>query len=155
MFIRRLKLYALVFCIFGSVVANADVFDLQSAHTKGEVSIANGNNWQISFIAINEADKAEFLDSSNNIIQPGVIIPIESSYNYGFSFLDGADFDIAYVITAIEKTQQVAYPDGNPKCILIVTAKSAGVPDVRVDNFQGAACTVENTRVSAGHLILK
>ncbi|HLX52559.1 MAG TPA: hypothetical protein VKR58_01370 [Aquella sp.] len=124
-----------------------------TAHVPGEISTTE-NGWQISFTGISEASLQDFTDSAGNHIQQGLVIPVSQDYKYGFSFLDGADFDVAYVVTAVKRVTPAKLA-GNPKCVLIVTAKSATVPQVSISNFQNAICSVYDTEKTAGHMILQ
>lgn len=122
-------------------------------HTLRTLRVARPSQqqWEFAIEPLSEASGMSFADADGHPIEVGAFRGIRSDFGYGFSLRDGADFDLAYAVTAISRDGD-ARARGNPKCVFLFTALAPAVPDTQVVNFAGAACRLQ--RDAAGNLYL-
>lgn len=109
--------------------------------------------WTVALQPLAEADLVRFTDEDGAPIEPGAFRPVRDAWRYGFAFVEGADFDLAYALVARSHDGSAAV-HGNPKCVFVFTALQPAVPENAVRNFARAACTLQRESDGSLHLVL-
>lgn len=124
--------FLLSFCLLsGNTLA-----ELVKPHTWHNVSSTNGT-WQASLQMINQDG---YFVGRDTISASNFTISQNKSFDYGFGFNVGADFDIAYSLTLVQQRPQTARQFTSKACVYVITASGPARPDVRVSSFNGAKC---------------
>jgi len=122
---KKLLFASLVFLSMSSMANQCNV------HTWHDV-VSKQGEWDVTLKVINQSGK--FVDSHCSAFSKRG----SSERNrlvYGFSFAQDADFDIAYTLTAVNKSPNSFQ---SKACVFVITAKGPAQPDVSVLSYRGA-----------------
>lgn len=106
----------------------------QCAHTWHDV-VSNHGSWEVTLQVISQVGHGALVDKNCQPMTKGEINPTKL-IQYGLTFDEQADFNIAYTLTAVEKGQGF----DRKACVFVVTANKPADPDIRVSSFHGASC---------------
>lgn len=126
------KIYALSL-LLTVITGTTTIANAHPIHTWHTVSATHGS-WQGKLYMINE--NGHFANREGNQIKD-FTVQKDQSFDYGFSFEKGADFDIAYTLTLVEKTSAAFV---SKACVYVITAEGPAKPDIRISSFNGAKC---------------
>ena len=127
---KRLILCAATVLSAQSVMAGS----CQNVHTWHQVNASDGD-WTVTLQVINE--NATFYKRSCQAFHTTALSPSQP-LEYGFGFAADADFDVAYTLTAVEKSPVKSFV--SKSCVFVVTAKGPANPDVQAIAYHGAKC---------------
>lgn len=102
-------------------------------HTWHTVNATQGT-WQGKLQMLNQG--GHFVNREGSQISE-FSINKEQSFDYGFSFDKGDDFDLSYALTLVLKTSPAFV---SKACVFVITASGPAKPDIRVSSFNGAKC---------------
>lgn len=109
----------------------------QQVHTWHNVNAANGS-WHGQLQMISE--KGSFVGPDGTTPLSQFSITPSQPQKFGFSFDMGDDFDVAYTVTMIEKSESSSSNFTSKTCVFVCSAKGAAQPDIRVSSYNGATC---------------
>jgi len=115
-------------------VSSALAGSCQNVHTWHQVNAKQGD-WTVTLQVISE--NATFYKRSCQAFHTTALSPSQP-LEYGFGFAAGADFDVAYTLTAVEKEKVPAFV--SKSCVYVVTAKGPANPDIQAISYHGAKC---------------
>lgn len=107
-----------------------------TVHTWHTVSASDGT-WNAKLQMINQG--GFFVAPGGIAINDFSIAPTHSQ-DYGFGYLPGSDFDIAYTLTLVQEKSNSLTRFTSKACVFVITAFAPAKPDVRISSFNGAKC---------------
>lgn len=106
----------------------------KTPHTWHTVRSTNGN-WTAQLAMISEP--GWFVTRKGEGVSTFSVSPA-NSFDYGFGFDAGADFDIAYTLTLTQNSSAIGFV--SKACVYLITASGPAKPDIRATSYNGATC---------------
>lgn len=127
------KLLPLLACISLS-------FNVFAAHTWHDVYASSGQwNARAAIISAYQGGYIVDADGRNQGQLFNFDVSDSNSATFGFGFdMDTSDFDVAFSLTLYENGNNFT----SKACIFTITAKGPAIPDITVNNYNGATCEV-------------
>lgn len=122
-------------CLLATLVTTCALADNKTPHTWHTVRAENGT-WDAKLQMLNQG--GSFVTRDGVSLNNFTINPAKT-LDYGFIFYDGADFDVAYTLTMIERNSDNLRFQSKT-CVYLITASGPAKPDIRVSSFNGAKC---------------
>lgn len=109
-----------------------------SIHTWHKIDVQQGR-WQGRLAIIISNQGGYFANAAGNKIGANYdfIIDLNNPLKYGFGFdYNSTDFNVAYSVTLYQEDTF-----SNKACVFNVTAKGPAIPDIRINEYNGAKCS--------------
>lgn len=124
----------IIACLAACLSTSTVLAESPTPHTWHTVATAAGQ-WVGKLQMLNQG--GHFITHDGGKVNKFEISP-EQALDYGFIYDRGDDFDVAYTLTLVEKSERPAFQ--SKACVYVITAAGPANPDVRVSSFNGARC---------------
>jgi len=115
-------------------------FNAMAAHTWHDVHATSGHwNARAAIISAYQGGYLVDADGRNQGQLFNFDVSDSQGATFGFGFdMDTSDFDVAFSLTLYEAGNNFT----SKACVFTITAKGPGIPDVVVNDYNGASCEV-------------
>ena len=122
------------------------------------MTLLNNNKatWKITPAMVNEKGTFFAPYSNPDPLPPESSITLDSStlsYQLGWSYAPDDDFDVAYIITAVDQPAKRGLGFTHPACMFLITAAAAAQPQVQVVNYNNANCSYKDDNLGGKFLL--
>ena len=128
------KIITLALASMSLLLASHSFASTTQPHTWHTVSTTSGT-WNAKLRMINEG--GSFVNRSGSSMND-FTVDANTPAEYGFTFDQGDDFDVAYTLTLTAKPSTTAFV--SKTCVYVVTAKGPANPDIQATGYNGAKC---------------